>query len=175
MQVFFPELERSEIRVNPDDIIRLLGSQEGSLDSHSTALVDQYIQECSKIMSPCAGYVLAEAIEPESTEEITIGGIRFQAGRIVHNMLKQSESFAFFLVTAGPETEALARDLLGNGSFLEGYITDLVASATVEAIADQLHGHIRNLADSRGMKVTNRYSPGYCSWDVAEQQKLYLT
>jgi len=25
----------------------------------------------------------------------------------------------------------------------------------------------------RGMKITNRFSPGYCGWDVAEQHKLF--
>jgi hypothetical protein len=24
-----------------------------------------------------------------------------------------------------------------------------------------------------GMKITNRYSPGYCGWDVSEQHKLF--
>jgi hypothetical protein len=174
MQVIFPDIERSKIRVNPDDIIRLLGGrQEGSVDSHSAALVDQYIEKCSKIMTPLAGYVVAKSVEPESPEEISISGIRFHSGRIIHNMLKLSESYAFFLVTAGPETEALARALLGSGAFLEGYITDLVASAIVESMADQVHEEIRKLAGTRDMQVTNRYSPGYCSWDVAEQQKLF--
>jgi hypothetical protein len=26
---------------------------------------------------------------------------------------------------------------------------------------------------SCGKKITNRYSPGYCGWDVAEQHKLF--
>jgi hypothetical protein len=173
MQVVFPEIKRSEILVNPDDISRLLGSQEGSLDSHSAALVDQYIRECSKIMTPYAAYVLAEVLEPESPEEIAIGGLSFHAGKIVHNMLKQSETFAFFMLTAGPELEARARALLEKGDYLEGYIMDLVASATVEAVADQLHAHIQEKAKNKGLKITNRYSPGYCTWDVAEQQKLF--
>ena len=24
-----------------------------------------------------------------------------------------------------------------------------------------------------GLKITNRYSPGYCGWDVSEQKKLF--
>ncbi|MCK5065787.1 MAG: hypothetical protein KAR16_00045 [Bacteroidales bacterium] len=173
MQVIFPDIDRSKIRVNPDDIIRLLGVREDAVDAHSAALVNQYIEECSKIMTPSAGYVLAESVDPESPEEIAIEGVRFHSGRIIHNMLKLSESYAFFVVTAGPETEALARVLLGNGAFLEGYIADLVASAIVESMADLVHEEIRKLAGTRDMKVTNRYSPGYCSWDVAEQQKLF--
>ena len=25
-----------------------------------------------------------------------------------------------------------------------------------------------------GLNITNRYSPGYCGWDVSEQQKLFF-
>ncbi|TFH27336.1 MAG: hypothetical protein E4H10_04245 [Bacteroidia bacterium] len=173
MQVFFPDIERFQIGVTPDDIIRLLGCQEGSVDTHASALVDEYIEECTRIMTPLGAFVLVDSAEPESLEEIAIGGIHFRAGKIIHKMLKNSETYAFFLVTVGPEPEKLARDLLSNGEYLEGYITDLVASALVDSVADQVHEEIRKVAASKDMKVTNRYSPGYCSWDVAEQQKLF--
>jgi cobalamin-dependent methionine synthase I len=73
----------------------------------------------------------------------------------------------------GPEPEKLARELLDRGDYLEAYITDLSASALVDSVAACVHEDIRREADRQGNKVTNRYSPGYCSWDVAEQQKLF--
>jgi len=173
MQVISPDIEKSKILVHPEDILRLLGGQEGSVDAHASALVEQYIEVCSRIMTPLAGYVVVDSVEPESSEEIAIEGMHFQTGNIVHKMLKHSETYAFFLVTAGPEPERLARDLLANGDYLEGYITDLVASSMADSLADQVHEQIRNMAASRNMKMTNRYSPGYCSWDVAEQQNLF--
>ena len=173
MQVISPYIEKSRIHAHPEDIIRLLGDQEGLGDAHTSTLVEQYIEKCSRIMTPLAEYVMVDSVSTESLEEIAIGGIHFQTGKIIHNMLKNSDTYAFFLVTVGPDPEKLARDLLANGEFLEGYITDLVASALVDSVADQVHEAIRNVAFSRALKVTNRYSPGYCSWDVAEQQKLF--
>lgn len=173
MQVFFPDIERFKITVNPEDIIKLLGGQEDAADAHATTLVDEYIEKCRKVMSPSAAYILAAAFETESLEEIAVGETHFLSGRIIHKMLKLTETYAFFLVSIGPEPEQLARDLLEKGEYLEGYITDLVASALVDAVADGVHEEIRKLADSQNMKITNRYSPGYCSWDVAEQQKLF--
>ena len=72
-----------------------------------------------------------------------------------------------------PLPESLAKELIEAGDYLEGYIVDLIGSGIVESVANQVHQHIRDLAASRGMKVTNYYSPGYCSWDVSEQQKLF--
>ncbi len=173
MQTIHPDIDRSDIRVDPEDILRLLGGREEAADAHAASLVHQYIGECSKIMSPSAAYLMIRALDTHSKEHIAIKGMEFQTGTIVHNMLRYSERFAFFLVTVGPEIENRVRTLLEQGNYLEGYIMDLVASSAVEALAEVVHGRIREAADSGGMKVTNRYSPGYCSWDVSEQQKLF--
>ncbi|MCK5694244.1 MAG: methionine synthase, partial [Bacteroidales bacterium] len=37
----------------------------------------------------------------------------------------------------------------------------------------QIQEQVRNLAKELGLHITNRYSPGYCSWNVEEQQKLF--
>jgi len=88
-------------------------------------------------------------------------------------MLQHSEKYALFIVTAGPGPENMVRLLMEKGNYLEGYIADLVASAIVEGTADQIEEHIRSKAERLGLKITNRYSPGYCSWDVKEQQKIF--
>jgi cobalamin-dependent methionine synthase I len=57
--------------------------------------------------------------------------------------------------------------------FLKGYIFDIVGTEIVEAAADLMQGDLeKNMRDS-GKKITNRYSPGYCGWDVTEQHKLF--
>ena len=173
MQVISPYIDKSRIKANPEDIIRLLGGQEGSGDAHASALVEQYMEVCSQIMTPLAGYVMTEALETDSPEEIATAGLSFHCGKIVRNMLRHSHTYAFFLVTVGPEPEELARDLLAKGDFLDGYITDLLASALVDSVADAVHEEIRKEALAKSVKVTNRYSPGYCTWEVSEQQKLF--
>jgi hypothetical protein len=173
MQVFTPEIRESEVRVDREAIHRLLGEQEGPEDPFSKAIVDQCIQKCIAVSDPLAAYVYVSAETPPSGELIAAGELLFQTGKIVHNMLKKSESYAAFIVTAGPGPEQLARELLEKGEYLEGYIVDLVASALVDSVADVLHEGIRKEAGTRDLKVSNRYSPGYCSWDVAEQQKLF--
>ena len=102
-----------------------------------------------------------------------IEGIQFNTGKIIKKMLSGAEAYAFLIVTAGPGPESRARELMEQGEFLEGYITDLVASTMVDSIADQVQEHIRRMAADQELLISNRYSPGYCSWDVSEQQKLF--
>ena len=49
----------------------------------------------------------------------------------------------------------------------------LVASPIVDLAADQVQEQVKDLAEQNGLRITNRYSPGYCSWNVEEQQKLF--
>ncbi len=173
MQIHHPNIQKTSIRIDPDDIFKLLGDQQPHIDSHTSNLVKQYIPSCLEISSPAGAIVRVEAIENELPHEITIPGITFHPGKIIGKMLRHSESYALFLVTAGPEPEKLARKLLDEGNYLEGYIVDLVASSIVESAADYLEEQVRIMAKEQGMQISKRYSPGYCDWNVAEQEKLF--
>ena len=166
-------IDKNLIRIDPGEILRLLGEQEGMIDVHTTGLVEKYITECLRISAPSGAFVLTEALESLSAEEISIPGLVFDSGNIIHLMLRHSEKYALLVVTAGPEPENLARSLISEGNYLDGYIVDLVASTFVDLAADQVQEQIRKLAHLGGLKITNRYSPGYCSWNVEEQQKLF--
>ena len=166
-------IDKNLIRIDPEEILRLLGEQEGIIVAHTTGLVEKYITECLRISAPSGAFVLTEALESLSAEEISIPGLIFDSGKIIHLMLRHSEKYALFLVTAGPGPEHLARSLISEGNYLDGYIVDLVASTFVDLAADQVQEQVRKMAHLGGLKITNRYCPGYCSWNVEEQQKLF--
>jgi len=166
-------VDKAAVRIDEVELLRLLGEQPGMTDAHTSRLVEHYIRECIQISSPAAAFILVEAAGSETPGRIAIRGRVFDTGKIVHKMLRNAEYYAFFLVTAGPEPETLARSLMNSGNYLEGYLADLAASALVESVADQLEEEVRKLSTAYGLSTTNRYSPGYCSWDVSEQHKLF--
>ena len=168
-----PDINKTGILIDPRDILRLLGDQHDTIDEHTEAIVNQYIEKSQDASSPKGAYLISDASVARSKHAITVPGITFYPGSIIWSMLKHAEKIALFMVTAGPEPETMVRLLMEKGNYLEGYIADLVASSIVEGIADLLEEHVRLHADSLGMKITNRYSPGYCSWNVEEQQKLF--
>jgi hypothetical protein len=166
-------LEHDRFRVNPDDILPLLGESAGISDPYTREIIEAMTGECSRLMEPRGGYVMAKAEDPRAMTGIKVRGTAFQTGRIICKQLKGAEIFAFFVGTAGPGPEELSRSLLREGRYLEGYVADLVASAIAESVAEQIHGHIAKEAAARGLKFTNRYSPGYCDWGVGDQQGLF--
>ncbi len=161
------------IRVDENEILRLLVRSENVPDRHTRELVRQYTARCKASATPKAGYIRREVVQITSRESLDFGETSFNVGRIIAGKLKKASSVAIFAVTAGPGPESLARELMKQGSYLEGYLADLIGTAIVESAADQIHRRIKSEAAARQMRVTNRYSPGYCSWNVNEQQKLF--
>jgi len=49
----------------------------------------------------------------------------------------------------------------------------MIGSEVVEAAADKMHEMLCEEMQEIGLKISNRYSPGYCGWDVSEQKKLF--
>lgn len=57
--------------------------------------------------------------------------------------------------------------------FLKGYIYDVAGSEIVEAAADIMTEKLKEEMQRKGMLITNRFSPGYCGWNVSEQHKIF--
>jgi cobalamin-dependent methionine synthase I len=66
-----------------------------------------------------------------------------------------------------------SRAAMKEGDLLTGYIYDVIGSEIADAAADLMQESLKEAMASEGRKITNRYSPGYCGWDVAEQHKLF--
>ena len=103
----------------------------------------------------------------------TINKINFEIKKIVFGQIKKSDSVAIFLCTAGEEIGIRSRKAMQERDFLKGYIYDVIGSEIVEAAADLMQADLERTMLNVGNKITNRYSPGYCGWDVAEQHKLF--
>jgi len=173
-------LEYTELHIEKDfinpELPELLGHLTGkgeTIDQHTLDVTKKLISDCRKVMEPKGGYVVLDAIPVQNPGEITIPGLSFQTGKTIVKMVKGSELFVFFVATAGPGPEKMAKTLMEEAQYLEAYITDLIASTLAEATAQYVHDHIKETWAAKGLKISNRYSPGYCGWKVDEQQKLF--
>jgi hypothetical protein len=67
----------------------------------------------------------------------------------------------------------MSRRSMKEGDLLRGYVYDVIGSEVVENAVDRMQGELKKTAAAEGQMITNRFSPGYCGWDVAEQHKLF--
>lgn len=88
----------------------------------------------------------------------------------VYKFLKNSDSIAILISTAGEGISDLIRYYNSKGDFLRAYIVDLIGTIYVEKVADYVHNQIKEQLNAN---ITNRYSPGYCNWPTSDQYNLF--
>ena len=166
-------IDKKDIHIDLSEVLGYLSGKGESIDQYTLDVTQKLITDVRKVMTPKGGFVIAEALPHRGKGKLHIPGVQFNTGQTIVKLLKGARLFIFFIATAGPGPEKLSRKLMEEGQFLEGYAADLVASTLAEAAAQHLHDHLKEMLDLKGLKITNRYSPGYCGWKVDEQQKLF--
>ncbi len=98
---------------------------------------------------------------------------KFDSGKIINVNLRDSETIGFLVATIGKAIGNFYQSLMNENDILKGYILDRIASELVEMIGDKTEQKLKEYLEQYELKITNRYSPGYCGWNVSDQQKLF--
>ena len=151
-----------------------MGYSEGETPGPVSEILSQVLDEARSFPDARAEYVITDnLVLGKETLTASTCGITFNVKKIIGGQLKNSESLALFICTAGHLPGERSRYYMKTGDLLTGYIYDLVGSEIAEAAADRIQNEILTVQAAKGMGITNRYSPGYCGWDVSEQHLLF--
>lgn len=164
----------SDLTVNPSDLDLLLGFPAGASPEPFQGMIREALSEAPGLFDIRAGYRRMKTVLffPE-WKQIEVGGIRFSPGRIVFNQIGKSEEVAFFLATAGHKISERCRRLYEEGDAIYPYVLDVLGSVVAEKAAEKMMDYLDAEVSQTGNHISESYSPGYCNWDVAEQQILF--
>ncbi len=163
----------SELPLEPGYLEKLMEYGAGGSPEPIGGMIDQVFREAPEHTDIRGGYVVLEHFELKDKSHIIVNGLDFHSGKIITGSLRKSEKIAFFIMTAGNGIENWSREMIRGGDPLMGYIIDLLGSETVESAMDLIQANLEERMEYQGYHITNRYSPGYCGWQVQEQQKLF--
>lgn len=164
----------SDLHVDLKQIENVLGYGEGDDREIVNNVVKDLLNEPGLFRQIRAEYIIYDNIEFVSSDKsLNINGINFNINKILFGQLKKAGSLAVFLCTAGEDIGIRSRKAMSDGDPLTGYIYDITGSIIVDAATDLMQGELEKQISAQGKKITNRYSPGYCGWDVSEQHKLF--
>jgi hypothetical protein len=166
-------ISNKSVEINRADIYAVLG-----VSDEVQALVDEYIDEVfmngPELLQITGGYMVTEDVETDKELKlILVNRIPFRIKKIIFQQLKASEKIAIFACTIGDAVYEKSRTLMKNNEMLHGYIYDIYGSLAVENAMDQVQNMLKLEMAVTGSGISNRYSPGYCGWNVAEQKKLF--
>ena len=164
----------SDLGITVSHIESILGYDENGESEIIQFLIDEALKEAEQYCNIRAEYrIYNEVILSNPDKSLTINNIQFNIQKIVFNQLKKTESVAVFVCTAGGEIVKKSREVMMEGDPIKGYILDVIGSVVVDVAADLMQDALAKSVIQSGQKITNRYSPGYCGWNVGEQHKLF--
>jgi hypothetical protein len=162
-----------QLNLTVSGVEEVLGYKEGDEREFVTGLISEILKESEELSCIKAQYTIFDDIRFGNDNSLVINDLSFQINKIVSGQIKKSDSVAIFLCTAGKEIGIRSRTAMQERDLLRGYIYDIIGSEIAEAAADLMQNELEKEVIASGRKITNRYSPGYCGWDVAEQHKLF--
>src|SRR5512145_1107522 len=161
------------LEIDPDEVLRFQGYKRG-IDVPGPdvrALFDEALALGRRLITPRAalrwailegqddGRLRAEGVT------LTIPDIRRHWGSVGH--------LGVAIVTIGDALEHRVAELWDARELPLAAMLDSVGSGAVESLAEYVNDLLCQEGITRGVKVTNRISPGYGAWDVAEQALLF--
>lgn len=167
-------MDFEELTIEPAVIEDFIGFPPGMSPEPFPGIIGDLLALARDKIKPAGGYVLFDSFQTNpALKSITVQGVEFFTNTIVTKHLEKSAAVALFACTAGSEISRWAATFNKMGQSIHAYIVDSIGSIAVEKAMDVVQARLKSELRLAGSGITNRYSPGYCNWDTAEQKKLF--
>jgi cobalamin-dependent methionine synthase I len=161
------------LAIDPDEVLRFQGYKKGRdvPTADVRTLLDAALAEGEALMAPRAvARWLPVATSGADTlvvgdETLAIPDTGERWGRVEH--------VAAAVCTIGEALERRVAALWEARELPLAAMLDSVGSGAVESLAEYVNDVLCAQGLAAGLRVTNRISPGYAGWDVAEQRALF--
>ena len=167
------ELTYDELAITPSELYEQMGYGQSVPDEATLQEIDKVLQEVKSFLKPSFCYFVKYGTLDLEQYTLTIEDTTLSVGKIIARQLRGAEAYAFFVCTAGMDFEDYQRELMRKGDMVRVFIADALGSVIAEKAADRMEESLQMNIDKLGWKHTNRFSPGYCSWHVSQQQLLF--
>ncbi len=173
-KIFRFDFSSDGLNLTGDIVEKGMGYGYGEAPEHVSDTINEVLKSIGEYIDIKCGFRILPYNQIEiDKESIKFESVKFNTGRIITGRLRKSISLALFACTAGDKISNFAKKIFEEGDYLRGYVIDAVGSEIVELAADSLEIKLAETAAHDNMKITSRYSPGYCNWHVEAQHDLF--
>jgi hypothetical protein len=143
-----------------------------NLSAHISSLIDDYAEHAHHLINPLYSYVIKDVEWARGSIALIEGSIIFKS-QVIANLLEHCQQVAIFLVTIGEYLEETTSQLIKDGLILQATVLDAIGSGAVETVAGFVQDKIKEIAEAQGLVTGQRFSPGYCDWNIGQQRMLF--
>jgi len=136
------------------------------------SLVNDYLENVHYLTEPSYSYVIKDIMLVHGTSVIVDSSLIFQS-EVIARLLEKCDKVAIFLVTINKHVEEMSCRLAEDGLVLGAMVLDAIGSTIAEKVADLVQEKIARVSSTLGCNTSRRFSPGYCDWDISQQEIIF--
>jgi hypothetical protein len=162
------------VNISKSELAFSLGYSDQNIPEQVDEVIDQSMELIHQNVMPSGGFVMLhdKNITTEN-DRIVIDDIYLMSEKIISKYLNNADTIAILVATVGNSLEHIVKQQMNHNEFLTGYIIDRAASELVEKTVQLVEDKLYEITAEINLSITNRYSPGYCGWNVKDQHKLF--
>lgn len=163
-------IQSRQLRLSEEDIYKSMGYHGLPDNEYIRQRVRTLLAEAQDAINTSFCFQIQRG---EATHDsVVIDSMKFDTGPVIAQLMTGAETFALFVATTGEDYENWSDPIKKqDNSMVDTFIIDSIGSCLVESTGDWIEKELQNQIGT--LKHTNRFSPGYCGWDVKEQHKLF--
>lgn len=162
-----------DIKVDRKDVCRYLGySPDVEPSARIASLLDEYVETARNLIRPCYSFIIKDIKAIVGSRVFIEGSVVFTSEAIA-KLLERCEKVAVFILTIGGRFDETVRWLADSELIIEAYALDAIGSSIAEGLANSVQDRIREAAHARGLCISRRFCPGYCDWDISQQEMVF--
>lgn len=164
-------LDFCDLNITVPAILEYMGCKDIDVNDQIYQSTFEMLGKVSEVVKPRFYYEIKDGCL--DSKSLTINDCKFGVGPIISKQLKNSVQFALFVATAGNEYHVFSEKIKATGDPFDEFILDSIGTLIAENTADCMEVYLQNSINALEYLHTNRYSPGYCGWNVSEQQNFF--
>jgi hypothetical protein len=156
------------------EVAEIMGYTPGTEPSFVPEMLEVLLTEAPAHVSAGGCYNIFEIKEIKVPQGLILHSSgSLKCGAKIAKQMVGSDSFALFVTTAGNSFDAWIKSKASGGDVLAEYLCSSIGSVIADKMADVIQEKISGFAIQSRKGITNRYSPGYCSWNIREQRGIF--
>ncbi len=136
------------------------------------SLINEYVEHTCQLIEPSYSYVIRDIRLVRGGSVAIDKDVTFQS-QVIARLLEQCEKVAVFTLTIGHRLEEMVCSLSGDDLIVQAAVLDAIGSEAVETVAGFVQDEINKVVRAEGLCTSPRFSPGYCDWDVSQQEVVF--
>ena len=164
---------KNELSIDIQQVLHDIGyGSDTEPAARITSLVNEYVENAHHLIEPSYSCIIRNIKQVQGSRVFIDGSIVFQS-QIIARLLERCQKVAVFVLTIGNHLEEMSCHLAEDRRMLQAAVLDAIGSVAVESVANFVQDKIGAVAHAQGLGISQRFSPGYCDWDISQQKTVF--